>query len=72
MKVQGFIATQGPLPDTVPDFWRLVWEQNAHTIVMLTNAQVPTPPSSPPDSSLLPALAECSVLLCAGADEDKV
>ena len=41
MKVQGFIATQGPLPETVPDFWRLVWEQNARTVVMLTNAQVP-------------------------------
>ncbi|CAI8013798.1 Receptor-type tyrosine-protein phosphatase delta [Geodia barretti] len=39
MKVQGFIATQGPLPETVPDFWRLVWEQNARTVVMLTNAQ---------------------------------
>lgn len=44
MKVQGFIATQGPLPETVPDFWRLVWEQNARTVVMLTNAQV-TPAS---------------------------
>ena len=40
MKVQGFIATQGPLPDTIPDFWRLVWEQNGRTIVMLTNPQV--------------------------------
>ena len=40
MKVQGFIAMQGPLPDTLPDFWRLVWEQNAHTVVMLINAQV--------------------------------
>ena len=43
MKVQGFIATQGPLPDTIPDFWRLVWEQNARTIVMLTNPQVCVP-----------------------------
>ncbi|XP_063109378.1 receptor-type tyrosine-protein phosphatase H isoform X2 [Cavia porcellus] len=34
---QDFIATQGPLPQTVPDFWRLVWEQQSHTIVMLTN-----------------------------------
>ena len=42
MKVQGFVATQGPLPDTVPDFWRVVWEQNSRTIVMLTNAQVYT------------------------------
>ena len=39
MKVQGFIATQGPLPDTVADFWRLVWEQNSRTLIMLTNVQ---------------------------------
>ncbi|KAM7340406.1 hypothetical protein ACRRTK_001021 [Alexandromys fortis] len=32
-----FIATQGPLPHTVGDFWRLVWEQKSHTVVMLTN-----------------------------------
>ncbi|XP_055451591.1 LOW QUALITY PROTEIN: receptor-type tyrosine-protein phosphatase H [Psammomys obesus] len=32
-----FIATQGPLPHTVSDFWRLVWEQRSHTVVMLTN-----------------------------------
>lgn len=32
-----FIATQGPLPHTVGDFWRLVWEQQSHTLVMLTN-----------------------------------
>ncbi|XP_056682241.1 receptor-type tyrosine-protein phosphatase H [Monodelphis domestica] len=32
-----FIATQGPLPQTVGDFWRLVWEQQSRTIVMLTN-----------------------------------
>ncbi|KAJ2782271.1 Tyrosine-protein phosphatase non-receptor type 3 [Coemansia interrupta] len=32
-----YIATQGPLPHSVGDFWRMVWEQDAKAIVMLTN-----------------------------------
>ncbi|XP_028728862.1 phosphatidylinositol phosphatase PTPRQ [Peromyscus leucopus] len=31
-----FIATQGPLPGTVGDFWRMVWETRSKTLVMLT------------------------------------
>ena len=31
-----YISTQGPLDETIPDFWRMVWEQRARKIFMLT------------------------------------
>nr|KAF6380018.1 protein tyrosine phosphatase receptor type U [Myotis myotis] len=31
-----FIATQGPKPEMVYDFWRLVWQEHCSSIVMIT------------------------------------
>ncbi|XP_071081735.1 receptor-type tyrosine-protein phosphatase epsilon-like [Haliotis cracherodii] len=33
---QKYIATQGPKPVTVTDFWRMVWQEDVTQIVMLT------------------------------------
>lgn len=38
-KQNAYIATQGPLPETIADFWRMVWEQRSVTIVMMTKLE---------------------------------
>ena len=35
-KKDEYIVTQHPLADTVADFWRMVWDQNTMTVVLLS------------------------------------
>ncbi|KAF1770037.1 hypothetical protein GCK72_001854 [Caenorhabditis remanei] len=32
---RGYILTQGPKKETIPDFWRMVWQEKSNSIVML-------------------------------------
>lgn len=34
-----FICAQGPMEDTVSDFWRMIWEQHLELVLMLTNLE---------------------------------
>uniref|UniRef100_A0A8C1V930 Tyrosine-protein phosphatase n=1 Tax=Cyprinus carpio TaxID=7962 RepID=A0A8C1V930_CYPCA len=34
--INRYIACQGPLPNTCPDFWQMTWEQGSSLVVMLT------------------------------------
>ncbi|XP_011700874.1 PREDICTED: receptor-type tyrosine-protein phosphatase S-like [Wasmannia auropunctata] len=36
-KEKRYIATQGPKPNTVIDFWRMIWQENVLIICMLAN-----------------------------------
>uniref|UniRef100_A0A8C4R924 protein-tyrosine-phosphatase n=1 Tax=Eptatretus burgeri TaxID=7764 RepID=A0A8C4R924_EPTBU len=36
-KPRQYIATQGPIQETVFDFWRMIWQEKSASIVMVTN-----------------------------------
>ncbi|XP_029409777.1 receptor-type tyrosine-protein phosphatase delta isoform X31 [Nannospalax galili] len=38
-KQNAYIATQGSLPETFGDFWRMIWEQRSATVVMMTRLE---------------------------------
>lgn len=38
-RLNAFVATQAPVPNTFEDFWRMIWEQKSSVIVMLTREE---------------------------------
>jgi protein tyrosine phosphatase len=34
-----YLATQGPLPNTMNDFWHMVWQEKCQIILMITHEE---------------------------------
>lgn len=66
-KQNAYIATQGSLPETFGDFWRMIWEQRSANIVMMTKLEERSRVSTSPWkhhgfvvlSSWIPSLSSC-------------
>lgn len=58
-----YIATQGCMPATVNDFWKMVWQENTRVIVMTTNEVERGRVSCVPYASSVSSVTECCCLL---------
>ena len=52
---RAFIATQGPLPTTISDFWSMIWEYSVSSVVMLTHLR---------EKGQVGTSDHCRVMLC--------
>lgn len=65
-KSQAYIATQYPLEETTQDFWRMVWQENCRSLVMLLSKEeleqvIPYRPHPPPPPR---QRAHCYIFIC--------
>ena len=54
-KLREFIVTQHPLESHKEDFWRMLWDHNAQTVVLLSKVDHTLFPMFWPSSGLAPA-----------------
>lgn len=40
--VSSYIATEGPMPNTINDFWAMIWQEKSIAIVMMTKLEEQT------------------------------
>ena len=64
-----YIACQGPLPNYIEDFWRMVWQFRIPTIVIVTNLMEGQKVKETPIHILPSAVSEWAVIIvcvCSG------
>lgn len=65
---KAFIATQGPMVNTVNDFWQMAWQEEAPAIVMITKLKEKNEVGAAPPRGDTESRGGRSTVLCLSAE----